>query len=549
MDRSNLLSTSLGYLNTFYRHKFKAIFAFLCVVGLSVLAAFFLPKTYRSEGVLFVRLGRENATLDSTAIPGQKPIVALPSSRESEINSLVEVLDSRIITEQVVDALGPTAILKPSTITALSPPTGPVDLANRDLQNRSDVLGAESELTNSESADKSVSAANRVTPVRPSEAYLKQRDDAIRKLSQCVSAEPAHRSTVIRVVCKGPSPVWCQAVAAKMIDVFVAQHIRLTRAPGSLKFFSDQTKRLSGELKAKEVQLRDLMSTTGIASPEQQRKALVLRMNELQDELAKAERNLVVARSKLQKLENQLDQLPEDEVASLVDGRSDPGVDLMRDELYRLQLMKEEAAARYTKDHPLMKKAELQLAEAIRIMAREKPTRTETTKAKSHLYEQTKLTVLQAQTDIASFEAEADKLKSQLVDARRELTSFNSDELEIRRMQRDVDVLQADYETYAASVERGRVDQALDAQRMSSISVAQPASLELRAIAPRKSIILALGLIAGFLSAVGVVLIADLVSPHIESPEDAPRATGSPGVGAGSEMRTEALVTEGSHFA
>lgn len=400
---------------------------------------------------------------------------------------------------------------------------------------------------NSASTGESTPVGNDALAAPPSEAHLKQREKAIQKLSQCVSAEPAHRSTVIRVVCKGLSPIWCQAVVAKMIDVFVAQHIRLTRSPGSLKFFTDQTTRLRRELEEKEVQLRDLMSATGIASPEQQRNALVLRMNELQDALAKAERDLVVARSKVQKLEAQLSELPEEEVASLVDGRSNPGADLMRDELYRLQLVKEEAATRYTKDHPLMKKAEQQLTEAMRIMAQEKPTRTETTKAKNHLYEQTKLAAFQEQAEIASLQAKADKLKSQLADARRELTSFNEHELEIRRLQRVVDVLQADYRTYAASVERGRVDQALDAQRMSSISVAQPASFEIRAVSPRKAIILTLGLIAGLLGAGGVVLIADLVDPHVESSQDVQQHLEVPVLGTIPEMRAEELVVDGSN--
>lgn len=513
MTRSNGVSTPLGYLIALYRHKFKALSAFVFVAGLAVIAAFFLPKTYRSEGVFFVRLGRDNAVLDSTAIPGQKPIVALPSSRESEINSLVEVLDSRVIMEKVVDALGPNAILKPATLTVLYAAAPTAVAARSDLQTGAQILVAKQGDAASDSAVVRAAAADRSTAATvPGKTDLKQRDDAIRKLSQCVSTEPALRSTVIRIICNGPSPVWCQAVVSKIIDVFVAEHIQLTRSPGSLQFFSDQTARLRRDLDQKEDQLCELMTKTGIASPDEQRKALVLRTSELQDALSEAERDLTVGQAQVEKLESQLHELPEEEVASLVDGRTDPGTDLMRDELYRLQLLKEEASARYTKEHPLMKNVEQQLAEAVHIMDKETPTRTETTKAKNHLYEETKLALLKQQAAIASSKAKTDMLKQQLADAQRELNSFNAQELSIRRLQRDVDIVRADYQTYAASVERSRVDQALDAQQMSSISVAQPATLEIHPISPRKTIILALGLITALLSAFGIVLIAELVT-------------------------------------
>ena len=90
-----------------FRHKGKAAVFFVTVATAVALWTFLSPKEYRSEGKLFVRLGRENATLDPTATLGQDSIIAVPQSRESEINSVVEILQSRILLEKVVDALGP----------------------------------------------------------------------------------------------------------------------------------------------------------------------------------------------------------------------------------------------------------------------------------------------------------------------------------------------------------------------------------------------------------------------------------------------------------
>ena len=78
-----------------FRHKFAVAGFFLGVLALVAIATVLMPRTYRSQTKLFLRLGRENATLDPTATLGQNPVVALPATRENEINSILEILKSR----------------------------------------------------------------------------------------------------------------------------------------------------------------------------------------------------------------------------------------------------------------------------------------------------------------------------------------------------------------------------------------------------------------------------------------------------------------------
>src|SRR5207253_8752501 len=94
-----------------FHHKGKIALFFLAVMGAVTLFTFLSPRAYRAQAKLFVRLGRENATLDPTATLGQAQVVAVQQSRENEINTAAEVLKSRVLVDQVVDALGPRAIL------------------------------------------------------------------------------------------------------------------------------------------------------------------------------------------------------------------------------------------------------------------------------------------------------------------------------------------------------------------------------------------------------------------------------------------------------
>ena len=77
------------------RHKKKVLVFFCLTMGIVVGFLWLAPRKYQSEAKLFVRLGRESVTLDPTATTGQT--VAVNESRTSEINSVLEILKSRLM--------------------------------------------------------------------------------------------------------------------------------------------------------------------------------------------------------------------------------------------------------------------------------------------------------------------------------------------------------------------------------------------------------------------------------------------------------------------
>ena len=89
------------------RHKWKALGLFVTILGAAVAVTALSPRAYRSEAKLFVRLGRENSTVDPTATLGRDPIVAVPITRDSEIDSVVEILSSRVLLDKVIDVTRP----------------------------------------------------------------------------------------------------------------------------------------------------------------------------------------------------------------------------------------------------------------------------------------------------------------------------------------------------------------------------------------------------------------------------------------------------------
>src|SRR4051794_19804906 len=108
LTRTQLIETYKIAREAVQRNGKKGLIAFVAMAVVALVGTLLMPRTYVSEARLFVRFGRENQ-VDPTASGGQ--MVSLYESRESEINSLIEILKSRAILDRVVAELGPGLVL------------------------------------------------------------------------------------------------------------------------------------------------------------------------------------------------------------------------------------------------------------------------------------------------------------------------------------------------------------------------------------------------------------------------------------------------------
>jgi len=483
------------------RHKQKSVWFFVAVVTGTLLFTLFTPSEYRSEGKLFLRLGRENSTLDPTATLGQTPTVTLPSSRENEINSVVEILQSRVLFEKVVDSLGPDAIMK-GQLTAPSDKVETSQPENKDVQQASAGMG------------QYLTEGKNFLAQFSSSAGIDDRERAIIRLMKKVKVEAGKKSNVIDITCDGSSPAQCQAIVAKLIDVYLDEHVRLNRTQGSHEFLTTQTNRLRTELTRKETELSELKSKTGLASPNTQRQLLVARIGRLEDELLSTEASRVSAQARVNSLREKMTSLPETQVTTETSGHANEGTDRMREQFYALQVREKEAASKYAEDHPKMRQIREQVATAREVLSREERERKQVTKEPGRLHHQTELSLLTEEPSLLSLEARAKRLLAQLDGVRKELITLNENELRITAFQREVDLLDADYRKCSNNLEQARIDQQLEAQRMSNVSIVQPASFEPKPVRPRKMVNLLLGICAGLFGGLALPLGLDQLKPQ-----------------------------------
>jgi uncharacterized protein involved in exopolysaccharide biosynthesis len=378
--------------------------------------------------------------------------VAVPSSREADIGSVVEILRSRALLEEVADRVGAAAILG----------EGPVE--------------------------------NNATPVPPASATPRPAkfDAAVRTLARSLTAESIKKSTLILIGYEGPSPEVAQAIVTAVVDLVTTRHMRLSRNPRAHQFLTEQVGRLDQELSAKELKLRKLKQETGLFAPEGQRQAVVTRIARLQDELLQTTGNLAAAEKEVALLRDQLATLPATQVTARLTGAPGPA-----DEALRVLLGKEaDLLTRYPADHPEVVQVHKQVEVARERAARDEKLnpREQVTTGPNKLHDDLRLAMLQKAPMVEALKARQAALDSQLREERTALSTFLENELRLTQQQREVDLLTASYKKYAENLEQTQIDRALEEEKISNLSVAQPATFDPQPVRPRLSFNLALGL-------------------------------------------------------
>jgi len=472
-----------------FRHKFKSISFFCLAVAAGVAGVLFLPRSYESEAKLFVRVGRESVTLDPTATTG--PTLSLYESRESEINSVVELLRSREIAERVVDELGPDVIL-----------------AKEEKQ---------------EEAGNPLIANLRATLSLWKKSLLPQeeisdRERAILFLEQEVGIGTPRRSSIISVVCRTKDPKLSQKIVTTFVDVYLKAHAELHRTHGSHEFFMEQESLLRQQLQDANQALRDAKNKFGVASIDDQRKILQDRMGEVETEILRGEAALAASAAKVGRIQLALSEDPERLTTLEMTGVASAASDSMRQQLYALELRERELRAKFRDVHPLVVGVQRQVAEAREILEKEGSTRIQATQGISPVREKLELDLVGEQTEAASLTARLDALRLQQKDLRKQLAELNDYEVRIGNLQRQVDLLDANYRTYAGKVEEARIDASLQDERITNVNVAQPASLAQKPVAPKKALLLGLGLMVGTLGGLGLAIAAEFLDQSFKTP-------------------------------
>jgi uncharacterized protein involved in exopolysaccharide biosynthesis len=480
-DGPLFLSSPYEAYRALRRHRGKAAWFFFGTMLLVTAGAIFLPRQYFSEAKVFVRLGRESVTLDPTATTGQT--VAVDTTREAEITSVLDVLESRAVLEQVVDGLGPAVILD-------RPAPTPLD-----------------------------------------------RERAIRALEGDMWTVNKKHSSVLTVGCKARTPELAQTIVQKLVDAFLERHLRAHRTHGSQEFFREQAGLLKVELDEAQRGLRDAKNEIGLIAIPEQRASLQQQMSAVEAATITSETDLASVQASAKALRETLSGLPERLLSQEVSGFFMDANDKAREELYKLQVREQELRTRYTAEHPLVMAVREQIAEARKILETQAASNVQATSASNPTWLALELARLNDEAQAAALEAKIASLRTEGDRLQQKLYALNNHQGTIEQWERRVELLQANHRAYSEKLEQARIDHALETERISNINIVQPATFVAKPAWPSLRLIFGLGFVVATLGGGGLALVCEYVETVRNNQGSKPHFRG--------DIRSRELVAEG----
>ena len=520
------------FYNVLFRSKKKIMVFFFSVMTVVILVTFLGSEVYQSEGKLMVRLGRESVTLDPTATTGQ--ILAIVSERENEINSETEILKSRDVAEKLVDAIGVDLILH-----GMEKVPAPGDSL---LKTARYWVGQGMKYPFTLLANLFTSKDDSNPAVQ-----LEDREKAIRRLMDRLEIETAKKSDIISIGYETNDPRLARDVVARLINLYLEKHINVHRTTGSYQFFGQQKETLESSLAQTEENLRSLKNKTGTASITEQQRIVLERIGGMQKELEETESASAASVARVKALRGALGLLPGTLQTGESTGFAQSAADGMRKQIYDLQLKEQELLSTFTAKSIPVQEIRRQIQEGKALLSRAEQTK-QVTRGINENHQKIQLDLLTEKSNLSSLLAKVAVLKTQIEGGRGELNVLNDTELRMAQLERDLETQKSNYRKYSDSLEQSRIDQALEMEKISNISVVQPASLPGKTIRPKKLLNLAVGLFLGVFGGIGLAFFKEYQDHSFKKPEDVDDRLNLPALATLPDL-SAGKAASGSHLA
>jgi polysaccharide biosynthesis protein PslE len=443
-------------------------------IALTVMSIVFAPRKYGSRAKLLLKLGRENVAVDPT-VTTAGDLVSIHRTYEGEINSTINTMASREILEMVVDEVGVDAILRGSEEKS-SKKSGLLS------QVKSTVKGWIEELD-----------------------PIEDRERAIITLQENLVIKAAKESSVVDVTYTTKTPQMAQRVAQAWVNLYRAHHADINATKGSLEFFVELESELANSLDENRYNLQAAKSRFGIVTIGGEQETLESQVRWARGVLTETTALLKAAQARVRSLEEQRQSTKSTIVVGKDKANSNEAQDRMREQLYQLEIEHQRIVANYNETHPKRVASAQQLQEAKNLFNQQTAQTEKVVEGVNSVYEAIEQEIVLETANVDSMTAKIMATKEELARLLEQSTLLNQQENEVAKLQRSVDILEAQYRIRVQNREQARLATELEARNISNVNVFQSASLEQRPVSPNKKLCAILGLIGTLMSAFGIV--------------------------------------------
>ena len=462
------------------RHRSKAFFAWAAVMVCVVALYIIWPRLYSSEGRLYVKMDRNNQSVVPSS--GGAP-VAIQDTRETEIRSVIEIIRSRAVLDQVVDKVGAEKILESGWGNMLPNLTAPFKAVLSVFDTKSALDKAEYK-------------------------RLKRRELAAKAIYEELDVYNEKKSSVLVVTARSSSPELAQEIVE---EIFVATrkiHMGIHNFSSSAEYFDDQFSSQEETLNDSLQELAKFRNNLGVMSVGTARGSLQNVISTLDLDLVNATVSLTEWEDRERELKRQLASTSKT-IATPRNGVERLSYEDSRTELYKMKEERERLRQAYTEKNARLQRVIAQINALERELRGQAKVRTESTLAPNPVYQDLETAYLEARATVAGNRARLAGLNRGKKEATKRLKQLNDAEVLASEKLRKVAVAEQYLAIYTQPRGESKAMGALDARNISDVKVAQDPTLTLKHVNPKASLVLPMGFLCGLLAALGTSLFLD----------------------------------------
>ena len=462
----------LGALN---RHRFKAFIVWSLVMLIVVLGFLILPRKYASEGKLYVQLGRIATGISPS---GGSASISVQDTRENEVLSVVEMINSREVVESVVDEIGAERILASSLDDWLPSFSLPIPNFGR--------------------SDESKLAA---------EEYkrLKTREEAAKALEESVTTHAQKKTSVISVYARASSADLAREIVSSFCKHTRRIHLKIHAVDGSTLFFDEQFVEQENSVVKAVKNLADFRNSYKVLSIGAARGTLQEVLNKLENEVLDSQIQVTQLAKRLESLKKGMEST-EKQLAMPTSNMESKSFEDSKHTVFQLEAERERLVSTYSSIHPEVTRIDAQLKTMRKSLKSLSKGRTESAMTSNPVYEDLKVELVRAEADYAGAVARLAQLETKQTGREAELLKMNEAEVYSDQLQRDVDIARQELAIYSQRRGEAKAMSIMDKRGISDIVVAQQPTLNVKHISPKGSLFLPLGAMLGLFAAFAATL-------------------------------------------
>lgn len=462
------------YLLVLFKYKHKVLITFVLAAiilnaALAVYVNFLYTPLYEARSLLLVKMGWEQ----------QSPNFALDSRLSNSvgpadiINSELSIMQSQDVQERVINALGAETIypkLKEIPLRGVSPRAMAMSMLNRDLK------------------------------INPG------------------------KGNILEVTFTGKDAAIASRVVNQLVSYYIEKRINTYKDPKSLLFLERKAEEYRQKLAEAEDRLSSFKNETQVFSYDDQRTSMLNQRMELASLLDVTRRQIIETKEKITELEKQLNSLPKDIVSA------NDRVSEADSRLLSLRLQERDLVTKFREDNRLVVNVRNQIKMVEDFIQNQRRTSGTSVATQDPIRQQIQTQIIENRAELSSLLTRSASLEQQIKAHEHRIQALENVGSSYQELVRAVADNTEKYGVYQRKLEEAMVHEELERQKMTSVSIIEPAAVPGIPVNQQKPLIL---LIAGALAmaailGLGLAFLLDYLHQTMSTPQQAEKRLGLP---------------------